>query len=112
MVPYASGLAGGLVSVFVDGLKGSLKPVVLDQRGHVQRVEAVCYATPPSGWLEDDDVQRTEVDFEAWLLEELAEKGAAKPRVLVRCEPQQMPEGQKVGRKNGSIEGAAIVEWK
>ena len=88
-------LAGGLVSVFVDGLKGSLKPVVLDKRGYVSKVEAVCYATPPSGWLDDEDVNRTEVDFEHWLLEELADREAPRPKVLVKCEPQQMPEGQK-----------------
>lgn len=87
---------GGLVNLYVDGLAGSLKPIVIDKRGHVTKIEAVCYATPPSGWLDEEDVARTEEDFEPWLLEELADKGAPKPKVQVRCEAEQMPEGQKV----------------
>mmetsp|Transcript_99050 Transcript_99050/g.236355 ORF Transcript_99050/g.236355 Transcript_99050/m.236355 type:complete len:1014 (-) Transcript_99050:67-3108(-) len=87
---------GGLVNLIVSGLKGTLKPIVLDKRGHVTKVEAICYATPPSGWLDDEDVNRTEDDFEPWLLEELADRDGPKPKVQVRCEPQQMPEGQKV----------------
>eukprot|EP00439_Symbiodinium_sp_Y106_P056903 s828_g8.t1 len=87
---------GGLVNLYVDGLAGSLKPIVIDKRGHVTKIEAVCYATPPSGWLDEEDVTRTEEDFEPWLLEELADKGAPKPKVQVRCEAEQMPEGQKV----------------
>eukprot|EP00913_Durusdinium_trenchii_P020855 g19594.t1 len=61
---------GGLVKLFVEGLKGPLKPVVMDKRGHVSKIEAVCYATPPSGWLDDEDVSRTEEDFEPWLLQD------------------------------------------
>lgn len=87
---------GGLVKLFVEGLKGPLKPVVMDKRGHVSKIEAVCYATPPSGWLDDEDVSRTEEDFEPWLLQELADRDAPKPKVQVCCEPQHMPEGQKV----------------
>lgn len=94
---------GGLVNLFVDGLKGTLKPIVIDKRGHVSKVEAICYATPPSGWLEDEDVSRTEDDFEPWLLEELADRDGPKPKVQVTCEPQQMPEGQKVFKASCDI---------
>ncbi|CAE7758268.1 RTCA, partial [Symbiodinium pilosum] len=87
---------GGLVNLYVDGLAGALKPIVIDKRGHVTKIEAICYATPPSGWLDEEDVTRTEEDFEPWLLEELADSGAPKPKVQVRCEAEQMPEGQKV----------------
>ena len=27
---------------------------------HLIAMEAICYATPPSGWLEDDDVNRND----------------------------------------------------
>eukprot|EP00931_Biecheleriopsis_adriatica_P008339 TRINITY_DN109537_c0_g1_i1.p1 TRINITY_DN109537_c0_g1~~TRINITY_DN109537_c0_g1_i1.p1 ORF type:complete len:762 (-),score=200.90 TRINITY_DN109537_c0_g1_i1:14-2260(-) len=94
---------GGLVSLFVDGLKGPPKPITLDKRGNVTRIEALCYATPPSGWLDEEDVNRTMDDFEPWLLEELADQGSPKPKVSLRCEPEPMPEGQKVFKASCEI---------
>ncbi|CAE8624994.1 unnamed protein product [Polarella glacialis] len=94
---------GGLVTLFVDGLKGPLKPIVLDRRGHVTKIEAICYATPPNGWIDEADIRRTEEDFEPWLLEELADPGAPAPKVQVRCEEQPPPQGARVFKASCEI---------
>lgn len=83
---------GGLLHAFVEGLTGPLKPLCIEKRGHVTKVEAVCYATPASGWLDEEDERRTEDEFEPWLLQELSDKGAPPPKVEVRCEAVKGPE--------------------
>eukprot|EP00928_Gymnodinium_smaydae_P011797 TRINITY_DN14318_c0_g1_i1.p1 TRINITY_DN14318_c0_g1~~TRINITY_DN14318_c0_g1_i1.p1 ORF type:complete len:740 (-),score=104.15 TRINITY_DN14318_c0_g1_i1:228-2369(-) len=94
---------GGLVRVWVEGLQGPPKPITLDSRGSVTRIEAICYATPSSGWLDDEDVQRTVEDFEPWLAEELADKGQSKPRVSVQCVAEHPPVGRPVNKASCEI---------
>lgn len=94
---------GGVVRLWVDGLKGPLKPILLDKRGHVTQIEATCYATPQNGHIDDEDVRRTEEDFESWLLDELADKGSPRPKVRVRCVPEPPPSSGRVFKANCEI---------
>jgi len=82
---------GGHVTLFVTGLQGPLKPINISERGSVTRIEAVCYATPSDGWLDHELVRAVEDEFEPWLLDELADKGGKKPKVVVRCQAEAPP---------------------
>jgi len=90
---------GGRVQIYVSGLKGALKPIVLDKRGNVTRVHVLCYATPADGWLDPEEVQRTEEEFGPWLASELADRGAPAPKALVQCDADRAgdPHTSKAG---------------
>jgi len=83
---------GGHVSLFVTGPKGPLKAVSIDERGHVTKIEAVCFATPDDGRLDDQEMLAVESEFGPWLRDELADKGSAKaPLVEVHCQAEPPP---------------------
>eukprot|EP00929_Paragymnodinium_shiwhaense_P099682 TRINITY_DN6145_c0_g1_i1.p1 TRINITY_DN6145_c0_g1~~TRINITY_DN6145_c0_g1_i1.p1 ORF type:complete len:760 (+),score=178.31 TRINITY_DN6145_c0_g1_i1:68-2347(+) len=83
---------GGHVNAFVTGLKDALKPIQIAERGVVTKVEVICYATPRKGWLDEEEVQRTEEEFEPWIRDELTDKGQKAPKVRVRCEAEPPPD--------------------
>jgi len=84
---------GGHVSLFVTGPKGPLKAVSIAERGHVTKIEAICFATPDDGWLDDQEVLAVESEFGPWLRDELADKGSAAkaPQVEVHCQADSPP---------------------
>jgi len=110
---------GGSVNLFVHGLNEPLKPIVLAERGNVTKVEVICYATPYDGWFDPEEVRRVEDEFEPWLRDELSDKGAKAPKVLLRCEPAPPPDDRtnKAGcqivvetSKGGLFHGSGAVQ--
>jgi len=81
------------VSLFVTGPKGPLKAISMAERGHVTKIEVLCFATPSNGWLDEEEVYAVESEFGPWLGGELADKGgsAKAPKVEVHCQAEPPP---------------------
>lgn len=94
---------GGQVTLWVEGLKDALRPIVIDKRGTVSKIEAFCYATPQDGWLEEEEIRRTEDEFEPWLRDELRDNEGPAPKVIVRCEAEPPPDGGRVFKSGCDI---------